>query len=204
MGQKQYAESTINDNKITTEFKSESRWSDHATVLPRLDLINKGKYYSQYLEKFNAICKRLNICSEQELLQDVSRLVYMSKPRNSEEKEFFKYEKVFEKEDLERDSLFSYYCKIVFFYLPKNDPVSRFCIGKNQVNSFELDNPFNRKKIKGVCNMIAWAYDCSIEFVRVVAILLGCLGIGVIAYLVLMLLMKNDNYLKNLRVVKHY
>jgi phage shock protein PspC (stress-responsive transcriptional regulator) len=76
-------------------------------------------------------------------------------------------------------------------------------VGTDEVGSFELDMPLTRKRWLGVCNMLAWANDWSVDMVRTIMFICGCMGIGVIAYFALYAAMKTNFYLPNFSVQKH-
>jgi phage shock protein PspC (stress-responsive transcriptional regulator) len=51
--------------------------------------------------------------------------------------------------------------------------------------------------------MLAWANDWSVDMVRTIMFICGCMGIGVIAYFALYAAMKTNFYLPNFSVQKH-
>ena len=185
-----------------SEIKSRDTYSSNAVVMPRLHFINLDAYYDDYLARFNALCEKLNFSSQAELKKEVSRLVDRRNPKDEEEKEFFNYAKLMAKEDLERLSYFTLFGSLNPFY-GMIKPILKFCLGSQEVGSFELDNPFNRKRWLGVCNMIAWANNWSIETVRAIMLIASCFGIGVIVYLGLALAIKTGYCLPNLILKKH-
>ena len=185
-----------------TEVKARDNYSSNAIVMTRMYFIQKEAYYDDYLQRFEAICTEINLSCPSELRKEVARLVDRKPSGQPGEKDFFKYSKRMEKEDLEQLSFFSLFGRLNPFYFMIK-PILKVCLGAGEVGSFELDNPFNRKRLLGVCNMIAWANNWSIEMVRTIMLIAGCCCIGVIAYIGLFAAMKTGFYLTNLEVKKH-
>ncbi|MBQ3013798.1 MAG: hypothetical protein IJD75_01505 [Clostridia bacterium] len=185
-----------------TEVKARDNYSSNASVMTRMHFIQKEAYYDDYLQRFNEICDEIKFSCQTELRKEVTRLVDRKPSGQPDEKDFFKYAKRMEKEDLEQLSYFSLFGRLNPFYFMIK-PILKICLGAGEVGSFELDNPFNRKRWLGVCNMIAWANNWSIEMVRVLMLIASCCCVGVFAYIGLFISMKAGTYLPNLSVTKH-
>ena len=99
-----------------------------------------------------------------ELKKEVSRLVYEKDADTDEKKEYYAYARLAAKEDLSRSSFFNTFGSLYPGYGTLVKPILRACLGAEEVGSFELDQPMTRKRLLGVCNMLAWANDWSIEF----------------------------------------
>ena len=204
----QYEGKTYYENKyITDEFTytqsgSYDNYSHNATARPRLCQLFKGECYPDYLRAFNDLKRELGIYPENELKTEVGRLVDYSNAKNETEREYFQYAKKLAKEDPGRRSFFNTFGGINPFYFMVK-PILKVCLGAEAVGSFELDQPFTRKRLLGVCNMLAWANDLSVEMVRTIMFLAGCCGIGVFAYLGLYVAAKMNFYLPNFSVDKH-
>ena len=110
-----------------------------------------------------------------------------------------KIEKAFEKEDLERQSFIKISLKFNPFAFMLKGFGRRF-LGMDEVGSFEIDTVFTRKKLLGVCNMIAWANNWSVETVRAFTVLL--FFVSLFFYVILAISMKLGFYLFNLHVEK--
>lgn len=201
-GKTYYANTMIFDDFAYTQINSHDNYSHNAVSRPRLYQLLKEEYYPDYLQAFNDLKKELKISPENELSIEVSRLVDYKNPKNEFEKEFFKYAKKVAKEDPERQSLFNTFGVLNPFYFMVK-PILKACLGAEQVGKFDLDVPLSRKRWLGVCNMLAWANDWSVEMVRTIMLICGCFGFGLIAYVGLYVAMKCNYYLPNFMVEKH-
>lgn len=201
-GKSYTANTIITDDYAYTQVNSHDNYSHNAVSRPRLYQVFKEEYYPEYLAAFKALKKELKISTEAELKAEVSRLVDYKNPKNALEKEYFKYAKKRAKEDIARMSFFNTLGGLNPFYFMIK-PILRVCLGAEAVGSFELDQPLTRKKWLGVCNMIAWATGWSVEMVRVITFICGCMGIGVLFYLALYLCIKTKLYLPKFAVKKH-
>ena len=189
-------------NYYLTEVKARDNYSSNASVMSRMHFIQKEAYYDDYLQRFNEVCQNVGFSCQEELRKEVTRLVDRKPSKHPNEEEFFKYAKRMEKEDAEQLSYFSLFGRLNPFYFMIK-PILKVCLGAGEVGSFALDNPFNRKRWLGVCTMIAWANNWSIEMVRVLTIIAGCCCFGIFAYLGLYIAMKAGFCLPNLDVTKH-
>lgn len=196
------ANTMVFDNYAYTQVNSHDNYSHNACARPRLYQLLKNEYYPDYLAAFNSLKKELNISTEEELKKEVSRLVDCADAKNQLEKEFFDYSKKLAKVDLERQSFFNTFGGINPFYFMVK-PILKAGLGAEEVGKFTLDEPFTRKRFLGVCNMLAWANDWSVEMVRAIMIILSCCGIGIFAYFGLYLAAKANFYLPNFSVDKH-
>lgn len=188
---------------IYAESRAHDKYTHNAVARPRLHQLNKAEYYPDYLEMFENLKKEFNISSESELKAEVSRLVDRKGARSQTEKEYFKYAKKLAKDDHERRSFYSTFGGNYPGYDKMIKPILKFLWGCDAVGSFKLDQPFTRKRGLGVCNMIAWANDWSVEMVRTVTAISGLFLIGAIAYIGLFAAMKMKYYVPNFLVEKH-
>ena len=202
-GKSYYANTMDFGDYAYTEVKSHDNYSHNAVARPRLNQVNKEVYYPDYLQLFENLKKELKISSEAELKAEVSRLVDAKKAKNDLEKEYFKYAKRLAKDDPERRSFYNVFGGIYPGYNTLVKPILKLIWGCDEVGSFELDQPFTRKRGLGVCNMLAWANDWSVEMVRTVMFISGCMLVGAIAYVGLYAAMKMKWYLPNFSVEKH-
>ena len=186
-----------------TQVKSHDNYSHNAMARPRLFQVQKDAYYPDYLKALKTLSSELKIDTAHELKKEVSRLVDLRGAKTENEKQFFKYSKLVAKEDLSRKSYYSTFGSLYPGYNKLIKPILKVCLGTDEVGSFNLDNPFTRKRWLGVCNMIAWANDWSIEMVRTIMFICGCMGIGLLAYLGLYIAMKAKLYIPNFSVEKH-
>ena len=200
---KTYSASTmIFDEYAYTQVTSHDNYSHLASARPRLNQLCKQSLYPDYLKAFNDLKKELRISTEAELKREIGRLVDRSNAKNELECEYFEYAKKMAKEDFERKSFFNTFGGINPFYFMVK-PILKVCLGAEEVVNFDLDEPFTRKRFLGVCNMLAWANDWSIEMVRTIMVIAACCGIGVLAYFGLYVAMKANFYLPNFSIDKH-
>lgn len=202
-GKSYYANAMDFGDYALIQVKSHDNYSHNALARPRLHQVLKEAYYDDYLKKLNDISSKINISTADELKTEVRRLVDRKNPKNDAEKEYFEYAKLIAKDDPGCDSYFKTFGSLYPGYNTLVKPILKACLGAEEVGSFKLDQPFTRKRLLGMCNMLAWANDWSIEMVRTVTLILGCLGIGVIAYFGLYLAVKFGFYLPNFSVEKH-
>ena len=202
-GKTYYANTMVFDDWAYTQVNSHDNYSHNAVARPRLNQVFKQEYYPDYLEVFKALKKELKISPEAELKAEVSRLVDRKHAKSDTEKEYFKYAKRIAKEDPERRSFYNVFGGIYPGYNTLIKPILKLFWGCDEVGSFELDRPFTRKRWLGVCNMIAWANDWSVEMVRTIMFIAGCLVIGLFVYFGLFIAMKANFYLTNFSVEKH-
>lgn len=183
-----------------TDISSRDTYSTSATVLPRLHILSLEAYYDDYLTMFKEITQEINqvekFSSPEELKAEITALVKRKNAKDEETKIFYKYSKKQEKDDPERSSYF----KMTAFLNITALPMLTLLFGMDQVGTFNINVPFTRKKWLGVCNMLSWAYDWSIETTRFIMFLtLGLAGVG---YLGLALLMKIGFYIPKITVKK--
>ena len=201
-GKSYYANAMDFGDYALVQVKSHDNYSHNATVMPRLHHISLEAYYDDYHQKLKALEKELGICVPEQLRAQVSRLVDRKDAKNADEKAFYHYAKRMAKEDPGRRSFFNTFGAFNPFY-GMIKPILKTCLGAEEVGHFDLDMPFTKKRLLGVCNMLAWANDWSVEMVRTIMFIAGCCFIGVFAYIGLALSMKAGFYLTNLSVEKH-
>jgi phage shock protein PspC (stress-responsive transcriptional regulator) len=202
-GKTYYANTMDFGSYYYTQVKSYDNYSHNAVARPRLFQLCKQEYYPDYLQAFESLKAELNISPEAELKSEIKRLVDRKHAKSTGEKEYFKYAKRLAKDDPERRSFYNVFGRIYPGYNTLVKPILKACWGVDEVGSFNLDQPFTRKRFLGVCNMLAWANDWSVEMVRTVMFLLGLMGIGILAYFGLFIAMKANFYLTNFAVEKH-
>lgn len=184
-----------------------------ATIKPRLNMIGLDAYYDEYLEKYQITVKEINkytsFNSPKELRKEITKLIEYKKSKDVSDKEFYRIAKRLEKEDFSRQSFvkttfgFAKFNPFIFIFKPLYEKMYKKMYGMNEVGSFELDTYFTRKKLCGVCDMISCGSHWSIESVRMCMELAGCVGIGVVVYIVLAIAMKFGFYLPSITVEKH-
>ena len=197
----------------STSISSTNNYATWAIIKPRLNMIGLEAYYDEYLAEYELTVKEINkyvsFNSPKELRQEITKLVEYKRSKDTSDKEFYKTAKRLEKEDFSRQSFvktgFSLmkFNPIVFIFRPLYKKMYKKMYGMDEVGSFELDTYFTRKKICGVCDMISCGSHWSIETVRMCMELAGCVGIGVVAYIVLAVAMKFGFYLPSITVEKH-
>jgi phage shock protein PspC (stress-responsive transcriptional regulator) len=151
-------------------------------------------YYDELLREYKANLAQLHgFDSPKVLREEVKKLVNLDDKSDESAKRYIKYAKMFEKEDSSRDS----FLKTLIKLNPFARPFKKFyqaTFGIDSVGTFELDEYFPRKMLKGVCAMLSASKGWGIETVRWITVFLGCFGIGVIGYIVLALGMKTGHY----------
>ena len=202
-GKKYTASTVVYDNFAYTQVSSHDTYSHNAMARPRLHQLSKEQYYPDCLQAFNQLKKELNISPEADLRKEISRLVDRKHPKNDTEKEYFKYAKNLAKDDPERQSFYNTFGRLYPGYQTIVKPILKLCWGVDQVGKFELDQPFTRKRFLGVCNMLAWANDWSVEMVRTVMFISCLMIVGIFAYFGLFIAMKAKFFLTNFSVEKH-
>lgn len=202
-GKSYYANAMDFGDYALVQVTSHDNYSHNAVARPRLHQVLKEAYYADYASKLKALSSELKISTSDDLKSEVSRLVDCRGAKNDSEKEYFNYAKRLAKDDLERSSFFNTFGGLVLGYKALVKPILKAALGAEEVGSFELDQPFTRKRWLGVCNMLAWANDWSVEMVRAIMFILGCMGIGVFVYFGLYLAQKVNFYLPNFSVEKH-
>ena len=201
-GKTYYANAVDFGDYALVQVNSHDNYSHNAVARPRICQAMKEAYYNDYLNDLREFSSELKINTADELKKEVGRLVDLSNAKNEKEKEFFEYSKVVAKNDLERRSFFNTFGGLNPFYFMIK-PILRKCLGAEEVGSFELDQPLTRKRWLGICNMLAWANDWSVEMVRTLMFIAGCFGVGVLVYFGLYFSMKANFYLTNFSVEKH-
>jgi len=202
-GKTYYANTVDFGDYALVQVNSHDNYSHNAAIMPRLHHIGKDAYYDDYLADLKKISAKLNISTADELKTQVGRLVDLKDAKNDAEKAYYDYAKKIAKDDIGRRSFFNTFGAFNPFYFMVK-PILKVCVGAEEVGSFDTETVFTRKRWLGVCNMLAWANDWSVEMVRTMMFIAGCFcGLGLIAYLGLYLAMKSGFYLPNLSVQKH-
>lgn len=202
-GKSYYANAVDFGDYALVKVTSHDNYSHNAVARPRINQVFKEEYYNDYLENLKKISSEFKIHTDVELKNEVSRLVDRKGAKSELEKDYFEYAKHIAKDDPERRSFYNNFGSIYPGYNKLVKPILKKCWGVDEVGSFELDQPFTRKRFLGVCNMLAWANDWSVEMVRTIMLLACFCGVGVIAYFGLFFAMKANYYLPNFSVEKH-
>lgn len=197
----------------STSISSTDNYANWAVIKPRLNMIGLDAYYDEYLAEYKETIKEINkytsFDSPKELRKEITKLVEYKKSKDKSDKDFYKIAKRLEKEDVSRQSLVKMSFDlmklnpIVLLFKPLYEKIYKKTYGMGEVGSFELDTYFTRKKLCGVCDMISCGSHWSIESVRMCMELAGCVGIGVVVYVILAIAMKFGFYLPSITVEKH-
>lgn len=192
----------------STDISKSENYTNWATVMPRLNILGLEAYYDVYLNAYNDERRKFREFDSPKELKDGIIRQMKKNTRHSSGLDFFKYAKMFAKDDLGRSSYFKetrdfakYFNPFIWLGTALNERGKIY--GIEQVGSFELDVYFTRKKLFGVCDMISCGTHWNIETVRTLFLLAGCCIIGVPIYLILALAMKVGLYIPGVSVVKH-
>ncbi len=180
-----------------TTVKARDVYFTCATMQPRLFLLNMEVYYDDMERLFQALQGKLGgFNSPKELRKELNFHLKKSGKKDPAEQEFLLYAKHFEKEDASRSSLVDMLNRFnLFYHLCPALFSGSWMYDKNSAGSFELDEPFPRKKLFGVCDMLSAGQGWSLDTVRWCMVAAGaCAGLGVIAYLGLAVMKKLDLY----------
>jgi len=194
----------------STNVTSTDNYYNWAVIKPRLNLIGFDAYYDVCLSQFDMtvsqVRKHVSFDCPKELQKEISNLVDYKKSKDPSDNEFYRLAEKNEKEDYSRQSFVKTLMKFNYMYWISKSLFKKSykkSYGMDEVGSFELDTYFTRKKIWGVCDMISCGSHWSIETVRWCMAVAGCMGIGLVAYLILGIAMKFGVYLPSITIEKH-
>lgn len=194
---KRYSAVTVDYGYFYSTTISESdRYYNYANVKPRMFLLGYEAYYYELLNVYKEKLKEIgNFACPKELRKELTHYVQHKDKKDVSAKEFIRYAKQFEKQDLSRESLFGSLSKFAKTVNPLLRLNPTDMLTENNVGCFELDEYFPQKKFLGVCSMLAAGKGWKVDTVRATMIIFSCFaGLGVFAYFALALAKKFGFY----------
>ncbi len=190
---KRYSAKTVDYGYFySTTVESHDDYYNYANIKPRLFILGYRAYYNDILAVYREKLKELgDFDSPKVLREELTNLIKYKDKSDESAKEFIRYAKLFVKNDTSQESYLD--------LLNKFNPFSKlnflnFIIDKRYIGSFELDVPFPRKRLSGVCSMISAGQGWHLDTTRWLTILVSCLGVGVFAYIGLAIAMRCGVY----------
>ena len=174
-----------------------------ANLKPRLFLMGAQAYYYDWLNEYESKRKALgDFNSPKELRKELTHYVRREKVKDDSDKDFVKYAKQFEKNDISRDSWFKMQNEFgeninpLLKLMNKTKLVKKTtgALYENNVGSFEIKDVFTQKKFLGVCSMLAAGKGWKVDTVRFVTVLSSLLVVGLLVYGGLAIAMKSGYY----------
>ena len=169
----------------STTVRETDRYYNYANVKPRMFLLGIEAYYFELEKKYEDKLKEIGrFDSPKELKKELTAYVEHKTKKDASEKEYYRYAKHFEKQDLSRDSWWGTMTKLSKYLNPIayfTNPMRKLL--KNNVGSFELNEYFPQKKFLGVCAMLAAGKGWKVDTVRALTAISCCVYVGIFVYL---------------------